>query len=63
MLRWIIGSSLRFRFIVVLAAAALIAVGIVKLRGMPIDAFPEFAPLLWRFRPKGRGCRPPKWKR
>jgi CzcA family heavy metal efflux pump len=44
MLRWIIGSSLKFRFLVVLAAAVMIAVGLVRLREMPIDVFPEFAP-------------------
>ena len=44
MSRWIIGSSLKFRFLVVLAAAVMVAVGLVRLREMPIDVFPEFAP-------------------
>ena len=43
MMRWIIGSSLRFRFLVVAAGVALIAVGAVVLRDTPVDVFPEFA--------------------
>jgi CzcA family heavy metal efflux pump len=41
---WIIGSSLRFRHLVVAAAAAMIALGITVLPGMHVDVFPEFAP-------------------
>ncbi len=44
MLRWVIGSSLKFRFIVVALAAGLIVVGVTQLRHAPIDVFPEFAP-------------------
>jgi CzcA family heavy metal efflux pump len=44
MMRWIVGSSIRFRFLVVAGAAALIAVGILQLRDSPVDVFPEFAP-------------------
>jgi CzcA family heavy metal efflux pump len=44
MFRWIIGSSLRFRFLVVAIAAALIAFGTDQMRKMPVDVFPEFAP-------------------
>lgn len=62
MLRWVIGSSLKFRYIVVLAAAVMIAVGLWRLRQMPIDVFPEFAPPRVEIRPKGRGCPPPRWK-
>jgi CzcA family heavy metal efflux pump len=43
-MRWIVGSSLKFRFIVVALAAALMAFGTQQLRDMPVDAFPEFAP-------------------
>jgi CzcA family heavy metal efflux pump len=42
-MRWIIGSSLKFRFLVVAAGVALIAFGAVLLRGTPVDVFPEFA--------------------
>src|SRR5688572_26930015 len=44
MFRWIVGSSLQFRF-VVLGIAALVAVfGGLQLNRMPVDVFPEFAP-------------------
>jgi len=43
MFRWIIGSSLRFRFLV-LAAVALLVFGTGELRKMPVDVFREFAP-------------------
>jgi len=44
MMRWIVGSSLRFRFIVVALALAMMSFGIVQLRNTPVDVFPEFAP-------------------
>jgi CzcA family heavy metal efflux pump len=43
-IRWIVGSSLKFRFIVVAAGVALMVFGGGQLRAMPVDAFPEFAP-------------------
>jgi len=44
MMRWIVGSSLRFRFIVVAVAAGMMFFGIAQLRSIPVDVFPEFAP-------------------
>jgi CzcA family heavy metal efflux pump len=44
MMRWIVGSSLKFRYIVVALGAAMLVFGAQQLRGMPVDAFPEFAP-------------------
>ena len=44
MMRWIIKQSLRFRFVVVAGAAAMMLFGIGALRKMPVDVFPEFAP-------------------
>jgi CzcA family heavy metal efflux pump len=44
MFRWIIGSSLQFRFLVLGIAAALVVFGTLQLRKMPVDVFPEFAP-------------------
>ena len=44
MMRRIVGLSLRFRFIVVGMAAALMFFGIGQVRDMPVDVFPEFAP-------------------
>jgi CzcA family heavy metal efflux pump len=44
MMRWIVGSSLKLRFIVIAAAAAMLGFGIADLRNSPVDVFPEFAP-------------------
>src|SRR5438046_9966223 len=44
MMRWIVGSSLQYRFLVVGIAAAMMVFGITRLRQMPVDVFPEFAP-------------------
>src|SRR5512134_1928442 len=44
MFRWIIRSSLRYRFIVLAAAAALILGGVNQMRDLRVDVFPEFAP-------------------
>ncbi|MGI9434626.1 MAG: efflux RND transporter permease subunit [Geminicoccaceae bacterium] len=43
MFRWLVGSSLKFRFMVLLIAAGLIVFGSTQLKKMPIDVFPEFA--------------------
>ncbi|MCW2569894.1 MAG: acriflavin resistance protein [Mycobacterium sp.] len=44
LMRWIVGSSLRFRYLVVAAAAAMMAIGALQVRDMRVDVFPEFAP-------------------
>ena len=44
MMRWLVGNSIRFRFIVLALAAAMVVFGMDKLRKMPVDVFPEFAP-------------------
>src|SRR6476619_3215170 len=44
MMRWIVGSSLRFRYIVVALGVGVMFFGAQQLRGMSVDAFPEFAP-------------------
>lgn len=46
MLRTLVEMSLRYRFIVVLAAVALLGVGIYTAADSPLDVFPEFAPPL-----------------
>ena len=43
-MRWIIGSSLKFRYLVVAVAAALMVYGAGQVRDARTDAFPEFAP-------------------
>jgi CzcA family heavy metal efflux pump len=44
MFAWIIGSSLKFRFLVLAAAAVMLGAGLHQLPRMPVDVFPEFAP-------------------
>jgi Cu/Ag efflux pump CusA len=44
MLRLIIATSLRFRFIIIAAGAVLMIFGLGQIRNMPVDVFPEFAP-------------------
>ncbi|MBA2598142.1 MAG: efflux RND transporter permease subunit [Chloroflexia bacterium] len=44
MMRWIVGSSLKLRYIVVGLAVAMMVFGGGLLRAMPVDVFPEFAP-------------------
>ena len=46
MTRWIVGTSLKFRFIIIAIAAGMMYFGIGQLRNMPVDVFPEFAPPL-----------------
>src|SRR6186997_88385 len=44
MIRSIVGTSLRLRYIVIVLAAGMMFYGITQMRKMPIDVFPEFAP-------------------
>ncbi len=44
MMRWIVGSSLKFRFLVIALAVVMMYFGIAQLQRMPVDVFPEFAP-------------------
>ena len=44
MLRWIIATSLRYRFLVVFFAAALMIFIVDRMRNSSVDVFPEFAP-------------------
>ena len=44
MMRWIVATSLRLRYLVVVAASMLLVFGIARLRDTPVDVFPEFAP-------------------
>jgi CzcA family heavy metal efflux pump len=43
-MRWIVDSSLRFRFLVVAAAMGMVLAGSFLIPEMRVDAFPEFAP-------------------
>ncbi|RJP19922.1 MAG: efflux RND transporter permease subunit [Deltaproteobacteria bacterium] len=55
MFRWMIGSSLKFRFLVLAIAAALLFFGTEQLRKMPVDVFPEFAPPKVEIQTEGPG--------
>ena len=43
-MRWIVSRSLRFRWLVLFAAAAMMAFGIAQIPSTKVDVFPEFAP-------------------
>ena len=44
MLKWVVGTSLKYRFLVIALAAGLMFFGFQQLRHTPVDVFPEFAP-------------------
>jgi Cu/Ag efflux pump CusA len=43
-MRWIVARSLRFRWLAVFGAAAVMLFGFIQAREAPLDVFPEFAP-------------------
>lgn len=43
-MRWVVGSSLRFRVLVLALAAGMMLIGAGQLSGAQVDVFPEFAP-------------------
>ena len=55
MFRWIVGSSLKFRFLVLASAAVMLVFGTKQLRKMPVDVFPEFAPPKVEIQTEGLG--------
>lgn len=44
MMRSIVGSSMKYQFLVITIAIALMAFGVTQFRGMPVDVLPEFSP-------------------
>ncbi|RPH59678.1 MAG: efflux RND transporter permease subunit, partial [Acidobacteria bacterium] len=44
MFRWVVGQSLKFRYLVLALAVGLMYFGAGRIRQMPVDVFPEFAP-------------------
>ena len=44
MMRWIVGSSITFRLLVVAAAAAVLVVGASQLHKAPVEVLPDFTP-------------------
>ena len=55
MMRWIVASSLKFRYLVLASASALVFFGVARLRHMPVDVFPEFAPPKVEVQTEGQG--------
>ena len=55
MMRWIVASSLQFRFIVVALAVGMMVFGATRVRDMPVDVFPEFAPPFVEVQTEGLG--------
>ncbi len=40
MVRWIIATSLKYRYLVVFIAALIMLLGLVQIRNMPVEIFP-----------------------
>ena len=55
MMRWIIGSSLKFRFLVLTLAIGMMAYGTTQIDDTPVDVFPEFAPPFVEVQTEGFG--------
>ncbi len=55
MLRTIVSASLKFKFVVVVLAAALITLGVGELRAVPVDVLPEYAPPTVQIQTEARG--------
>ncbi len=58
MMRWIVGSSLKFRFLVLAIAVGMMYFGMGQIRNMPVDVFPEFAPPLVEIQTPSLGLSP-----
>lgn len=55
MFRWIIGTNLKYRYLVVATATLMVLLGLDVFRRMPVDVFPEFAPPLVEVQTEGIG--------
>jgi Cu/Ag efflux pump CusA len=55
MMRSVIASSLKFRRLLVVVAAGMLAFGVVQLRHMPVDQLPEFGPTMVEVRTEALG--------
>src|SRR5579863_6339782 len=44
MIRWIVSSSLQYRYLVITVAIIMMMYGFMRLQNMPVDVFPEFEP-------------------
>jgi len=57
-MRRIVAASLRFRFLIVALAGALMFIGVGQVKHMPVDVFPEFAPPTVEIQTLGIGLAP-----
>ena len=57
-MRLLVGASLKFRFIVIAIAVGLMYFGVERLRSMPVDVFPEFAPPMVEIQTPSLGLSP-----
>jgi CzcA family heavy metal efflux pump len=60
MMRTIVAAALRFRFLVVALAAALMFIGVGQIKKMPVDVFPEFSPPKVEIQTLAIGLSPPE---
>jgi CzcA family heavy metal efflux pump len=44
MMRWVVETSLRLRYLVIVGSVMLMVFGVSQFRDMPVDVYPEFAP-------------------
>ena len=58
MLNWIVGTSLKFRYIVIAIAIAMMYFGYGQLRNASVDVFPEFAPPMVEIQTPSLGLSP-----
>ena len=58
MLNWIVGSSLKFRYIIIALAIAMIYFGYGQIRNSKVDVFPEFAPPMVEIQTPSLGLSP-----
>ena len=58
MFRWLIGVSLKYRFLLLAASVALVVFGTEQIQKMPVDAFPRFAPPKVEIQTIGPGMTP-----
>jgi len=40
MVRWLVGNSLKYRYLVIIIALLVSFLGVIQLRSMPVDLFP-----------------------
>jgi CzcA family heavy metal efflux pump len=57
-MRWLVGWSMKFRLLVLVAAAGLVVVGVAQVRKMPVNTLPEFGPTYVELQTEALGLSP-----